>query len=77
MKLHRMTWREFQKHNSAAIGHIGNLDQVIPETYWFESNGEWFSVDKGAVGWNIYDESWTNVGYAETLKELRNDSMFC
>ena len=71
-KLHRMTWSEFQKHNKAAIGHCGDPGKVIPETYWYENDDGWFSVEKGAIGWNIYDEGWHNVGFTETLKELRN-----
>lgn len=75
MKLHRMTWREFAKHNSMADSRT-DPDTVIPETYWFESAGSWFMVDKGGIGWNIYDSNFRNVGYAETLKQLRADTSF-
>ena len=76
MKLHKLTWREFSKHNSMAYGRTDDLDKPIPETYWFESNGAWYEVSKGSIGWNIYDESWHNVGYADTLKEIRNWTSF-
>lgn len=70
--LHKMTWEEFSKHNSAAIDHLGDPRRVIPETYYFiGSDGCWYSVDKGAVGWNIYDEGWHYITTEEKLSTIR------
>lgn len=71
IKLHKMTWGEFSKHNPMADSRY-SPDKVIPETYWFiSSTGDWYSAEKGSVGWNIYDEKGRYEGYADTLKEIR------
>lgn len=75
IKLHKMTWGEFNKHSHAPIGGNEDPSKVIPETYWFEQNGAWYQVDKGYIGWNITDEDGKDAGFCETLKELRQNGI--
>ena len=76
MKLHRMTWGELSKHGGAAINPYVDPKTIIPETYWFESNGQWYEVSRGYVGWFLLDENGDEAGFYETIRDLRNDKSF-
>ena len=69
IKLHKMTWEIFNEKMNPVIK--GKETGVIPESYYFNQDGVTYFVDKGAVGWNIYNTSNRETTYCETLKELR------